>query len=148
MASGALCPHGRAQRGVRLRDIVGGRWATPQEVMKDMALGAALWALWIGLMNPHILGGGTNTAQGLLPRGLLESLVWIPVALSAGFCEEVAFRGCLEKQFQAITGSAGWAVIMQAVVFGIGHLYEGVAPGRENHPVRPPVRVLVLGARA
>jgi membrane protease YdiL (CAAX protease family) len=116
------------KRGVRLRDLVGGRWATPKEVMKDMALGAGLWALWIGLMNPHILGGGTNAAQGLLPQGILESLAWIPVALSAGFCEELAFRGYLQKQFQAITGSAGSAVLIQAVVFGIGHLYEGVGP--------------------
>lgn len=116
------------KRGVRLRDLVGGRWATPKEVMKDMALGAGLWALWIGLMNPHILGGGTNAAQGLLPQGILESLAWIPVALSAGFCEELAFRGYLQKQFQAITGSAGWAVLIQAVVFGIGHIYEGVGP--------------------
>jgi membrane protease YdiL (CAAX protease family) len=116
------------KRGVRLRDLVGGRWATPKEVMKDVALGAGLWAVWIGLMNPHILGGGTNAAQGLLPQGTLESLVWIPVALSAGFCEELAFRGYLQKQFQAVTGSAGWAVLIQAIVFGIGHLYEGVGP--------------------
>jgi hypothetical protein len=61
------------KRGVRLRDLVGGRWATPKEVMKDIALGAGLWAVWIGLMNPHILGGGTNAAQGLLPQGILES---------------------------------------------------------------------------
>ena len=115
------------KRGVRLRDLVGGRWTTPQAVMKDVALGAGLWALWIGLMNPHLLGGGTNAARGLLPRGILESLVWIPVALSAGFCEELAFRGYLQKQFEAMTGSVGWAILFQAIVFGVGHLYEGVS---------------------
>lgn len=114
------------KRGMRLRDLVGGRWATPEEVMKDIARGAGLWAVWIGLMNAHLLGGGTNAAQGLLPQGILESLVWIPVALSAGFCEEVAFRGYLQNQFRAIVGSAGWAVLFQAIVFGVGHLYEGV----------------------
>jgi uncharacterized protein len=114
------------KRGLRLRDLVGGRWATPKDVMKDFALGAGLWALWIALMNPHILGSGTNAAQGLLPRGTFESVAWIPLALSAGFCEELAFRGYLQKQFQAITGSVGWAVFIQAIVFGVGHLYEGV----------------------
>jgi len=114
------------KRGVRLRDLVGGRWATPKEAMKDIALGAGLWAVWIGLMNPHILGGGTNAAQELLPQGILESLVWIPLALSAGFCEELAFRGYLQKQFQAIAGSSALAVLFQAIVFGVGHLYEGV----------------------
>jgi uncharacterized protein len=119
---------GVRKRGVRLRELIGGRWATPKDVMKDIALGAGLWALWIGLQNPHILGKGTNAAQGLLPQGILESLVWIPLALSAGFCEELAFRGYLQKQFQAITGSAGLAVLFQAIVFGVGHLYEGVGP--------------------
>lgn len=114
------------KRGVRLRDLVGGRWATPKDVMKDVALGAGLWAVWVGLMNAHVLGGGTNAAQGVLPQGILESLAWLPLALSAGFCEELAFRGYLQKQFQAITGSAGWAILIQALVFGIGHLYEGV----------------------
>jgi membrane protease YdiL (CAAX protease family) len=113
------------KRGVRLRDLVGGRWATPVDVLKDFALGAALWALWIGLQNSHLLGGGTNAARGLLPQGLLESLAWIPVALSAGFCEELAFRGYLQKQFQAIVGSSALAVLFQAIVFGVGHLYEG-----------------------
>jgi len=116
------------KRGVRVRDLIGGRWATPKAVMVDIALGAGLWALWIGLMSSHVLGGGTNAAQGLLPQGILQSMTWIPVALSAGFCEELAFRGYLQKQFQAITGSAGWAVLIQAIIFGIGHLYEGVGP--------------------
>jgi len=116
------------KRGVRLRDLVGGRWATPRAVIKDIALGAGLWTIWMGLMNAHVLGSGTNAAQGLLPQGILESLAWIPLALSAGFCEELAFRGYLQTQFLAITGSAAWAVPIQAIVFGIGHLYEGVGP--------------------
>jgi len=119
---------GLHRRGVRLRDLIGGRWATPKDVMRDFALGAGLWAFWIGLMNPHILGGGTNAAQALLPHGTFESVAWIPVALSAGFCEQLAFRGYLQQQFQAITGSAGLAVLIQAIVFGVGHLYEGGGP--------------------
>jgi len=114
------------KRGMRLRDLVDGRWATSRDVIKDITLGAGLWAVWLALMNAHLLGGGTNAAQGLLPRGILERLVWVPVALSAGFCEEVAFRGYLQKQFHAITGGAGWAILFQAIVFGVGHLYEGV----------------------
>ena len=117
---------GVQKRGVRLRDLVGGRWATAKDVVKDIALGAGLWAVWITLMNRHVLGEGTNAAQGLLPQGILESVAWLPVALSAGFCEELAFRGYLQKQFHALTGSAVWAVLIQAIVFGIGHLYEGV----------------------
>ena len=113
------------KRGVRLRDLVGGRWATPKEVMKDIALGAALWAVWMGLMNAHVLGGGTNAAQALLPQGILESLAWFPLALSAGFCEELAFRGYLQKQFQALTGNLTVAVLLQSVVFGVAHGYQG-----------------------
>jgi membrane protease YdiL (CAAX protease family) len=119
---------GVQKRGVRLRDLVGGRWATPREVMTDIALAAGLWALWMGLQKSPFFSGGTNAAQGLLPQGIFESLVWIPLALSAGFCEELVFRGYLQKQFQAVTGSAGLAVLFQAIVFGVGHLYEGVAP--------------------
>lgn len=117
---------GVQKRGVSLRDLVGGRWATATDVIKDIALGAAFWALWILLQNSYLLGGGTNAAQGLLPQGILESLAWIPLALSAGFCEELAFRGYLQKQFQAIAGSSAVAVLFQAIVFGVGHLYEGV----------------------
>jgi hypothetical protein len=51
---------------VPLRDLVGGRWTTPRAVMKDIALGGGLWALWMGLTNAYVLGGGTNAAQGLL----------------------------------------------------------------------------------
>ena len=128
------------KRGMRLRDLVGGRWATPRELMKDIALGAGLWAVWIGLMNAHVLGGGTNAAQGLLPRGILESLMWIPVALSAGFCEEVAFRGYLQKQFQAITGNCWIGGPFSGDYIRYWPPIRRRGSSSKNHDVRRPVR--------
>jgi uncharacterized protein len=116
---------GVRKRNVRLRELVGGRWSTPGEILRDIALAAVLWGLWIGVQRLNVFGSSPNTAQGLLPKGIIESLVWLPVALSAGFCEELAFRGYLQRQFQAIVGSATLAVLLQAVIFGVGHLYEG-----------------------
>jgi membrane protease YdiL (CAAX protease family) len=46
--------------------------------------------------------------------------------LTAGFCEEVAFRGYFQKQFEAMTGSAAAGVILQGVLFGVSHGYQGV----------------------
>lgn len=54
-----------------------------------------------------------------------------------------SIRSYLQKQFQAITGSLGWAVLIQATVFRIGHLYEGRS-GRQNFSVRRPVGLLAL----
>jgi uncharacterized protein len=116
---------GIRKRGVSLRDLISGRWATSIDILRDLALGGILWAVWIGIERLSLFGHAPNTAEGLLPKGILESLVWIPVALSAGFCEELAFRGYLQKQVQTIAGSALVAVFLQGFLFGIGHLYEG-----------------------
>jgi len=48
------------------------------------------------------------------------------LSVTAGFCEEVAFRGYLQRQFLALTGMAPLAVVGQAIVFGSVHLYQGV----------------------
>jgi hypothetical protein len=123
---GALCPHGRTEaRSAFARS----RWRTMGHAKRSHdrycprrgSVGSV-----DGLAEIPFFSGGTNPAQGLLPQGIFESLVWIPLALSAGFCEELVFRGYLQKQ--KVTGSAGLAVLFQAIVFGVGHLYEGVAP--------------------
>jgi membrane protease YdiL (CAAX protease family) len=61
----------------------------------------------------------------LLPKRALEAAVWILVALSAGFCEELVFRGYFQRQFHAFTGSLPAAIALQAFVFGFAHFYEG-----------------------
>jgi membrane protease YdiL (CAAX protease family) len=56
---------------------------------------------------------------------MLEGSLAIVVAISAGVCEEIVFRGYLQRQFRALTGSAPIAVLLQAVVFGVPHVYQG-----------------------
>lgn len=61
----------------------------------------------------------------LLPKSLSEIVMWILLCLTAGFCEEVVFRGYLQKQFHAFTGSVTAAILLQGIVFGITHGYQG-----------------------
>jgi len=44
----------------------------------------------------------------------------------SGICEEPRFSRLSQKQFQAIAGSTALAILFQAIVFGVGHLYEGI----------------------
>jgi membrane protease YdiL (CAAX protease family) len=61
----------------------------------------------------------------LLPKSLVEILVWIATSITAGICEEMAFRGYLQKQFHALTGGMAMAVLAQGLVFGLFHAYQG-----------------------
>ena len=45
--------------------------------------------------------------------------------MTAGFCEEIIFRGYLQRQFAAVTRSMLGGVVLSAIVFGASHGYEG-----------------------
>jgi membrane protease YdiL (CAAX protease family) len=110
------------RRRAHLADLIGGRWQRPADVLFDVALAAGLWALWLAIQS---VLPGSHGAASLLPQHAVEKAVWVLVALSAGFCEELVFRGYLQRQFHAFTGSLAAAIALQAFVFGIGHFYEG-----------------------
>jgi len=57
----------------------------------------------------------------------MELIIFSLVALSAGFCEELVFRGYLMRQLSAMTKSRTAGLLLQSVVFGLGHGYQGVA---------------------
>jgi membrane protease YdiL (CAAX protease family) len=50
-------------------------------------------------------------------------VVWLGLAATAGFCEELVFRGYLTRQFSAWTGSCVFGVVLQGVAFGLAHGY-------------------------
>ena len=113
-------------RGLSLQSLVGGRWPTVGSFLIDLELGCA-WALMgvvvIGVI-AHLLGGNTGkTVEAMLPKSVLQMLVWVAVSATAGFCEEFIFRGYLMRQFGAWSGSAVVAVIAQGLAFGLAHGY-------------------------
>jgi membrane protease YdiL (CAAX protease family) len=113
-----------------LRVLIGGRWSSVEDVIRDVGVAIVFW-VFVGaalLIAGRILGentAGLRSMKPLLPQGPLEMAVWAILCATAGFCEEFVFRGYFQRQFLAITGEINAAIILQAVVFGLGHMYEG-----------------------
>jgi uncharacterized protein len=117
-----------SKNGTRLAEIVGERWNGLRGIILDVAVAAPFWVVWelTAQLVHRLLGpSSAKTVDVLLPRTPLEILVWIGVSVTAGFCEEAVFRGYLQKQLLALTGSAAIAVSVQAILFGIAHGYQG-----------------------
>jgi membrane protease YdiL (CAAX protease family) len=60
----------------------------------------------------------------LLPRTGRERVAFFGLALSAGVCEELVFRGFLITVLSAATGSLTMALLLSALAFGITHAYQ------------------------
>lgn len=58
----------------------------------------------------------------MLPHAPGERLLWVAVALSAGILEEIVYRGYLMRQFGVWTGHLSLALLLQAAIYGCGHL--------------------------
>lgn len=65
----------------------------------------------------------------LLPRGSVQRNWYTAVALTAGVTEEVFYRAlALLFLLQVLPGDATWpAIAVAAVMFGLGHAYQGLA---------------------
>jgi membrane protease YdiL (CAAX protease family) len=123
-----FCWVGVHRHGGKLWDLAGGRWTNWRDVVSDLAVMLPFWAAWEGAAyGVHLLlgSGSAKSVDSLLPKSLAEVLVWIATCATAGICEEMAFRGYLQRQFHALTGNVAWAILLQALVFGIAHGYQG-----------------------
>jgi membrane protease YdiL (CAAX protease family) len=121
---------GLRRTGTKLSELIGGRWASAKDVLTDCGLAVGIWATWrlVETGWNHWIGVGTAASiQTYLPQRALEILLWIGVSISAGFCEELVFRGYFQKQFETFTRGRWGALVLQAVLFGIAHGYQGVA---------------------
>jgi membrane protease YdiL (CAAX protease family) len=66
----------------------------------------------------------------LIPTTAFGRVIWVAVSFTAGFCEEIAFRGYLMTRLRILGRFNSWLVptIISAVAFGICHAYQGI-PG-------------------
>jgi uncharacterized protein len=122
------CWIGVHRRGGNLETFSGGRWTSWKGIAVDLVIALPFWLLLRGtaycvywLLGPN----DAKTVDSLLPLSLLEVMLWIAFSINAGICEEMAFRGYAQRQFQALTGSTVVAVLIQGVVFGLFHFYQG-----------------------
>lgn len=69
----------------------------------------------------------TESIQFMLPITMKERLLFVFVAFTAGFCEEVIFRGVMLYVFEhlPIYFSPIMMIIIAGVLFGIVHAYQG-----------------------
>jgi len=121
---------GLRRSGTKMRDLIGGRWSGPWDVARDVALALGGWLAWIGIQSGWDLWlrpSHARSVENLLPQGVVELGLWIALSISAGFCEELVFRGYLQRQFAALTRSNLIGLILQAALFGVSHGYQGVA---------------------
>jgi membrane protease YdiL (CAAX protease family) len=116
-------------RGLQLRDLVGGDWPNSKRIFADLlvAVGFLIFSNITLAAVGHILKVGKNPAiREIAPHGRAEVIVYLLLSLTAGICEEIVFRGYLQKQLTAVTRSAVAGLLIQGIIFGMGHGYQGV----------------------
>jgi membrane protease YdiL (CAAX protease family) len=117
-------------RGYRLLDVVGWRWRNFGDGAIDLVVAAGTVGLlrFSGPVLYYFLGRWGSNTGFLLPKTFSESTAWIVVSIAAGFCEEFVYRGYLQRQFWSLTRSLPLALVLQAIIFACGHIYQGWKP--------------------
>lgn len=122
-------------RQTRIRDLIGGRWNTPEDFLLDVAVAFGFWfvsygilialSFAFGLAKTSQIEEAKKLAQVLAPHSAGALMVFITLSITAGFVEELIFRGYLQRQIGALTGNIYAGLIVSALIFGAGHGYEG-----------------------
>ena len=112
--------------------VLGPRWNSPRRIVVDLLIAVAFWfasgfLLVILSRVLHINGVGANV-RFMFPRTIVESAAWIGLCVTAGICEEAVFRGYLQPQLGSLAGNGAFGIVLSALIFGAGHLYQGLRP--------------------
>ena len=114
------------RRGLSIGTLVSGRWQTMGAFFRDLGLAVGFLVVAIPLVGvlAYLVGGNADsTLANITPKTVFELLVWLGLAATGGFCEELVFRGYLTRQFSAWTGSRLFGVVLQGLAFGLAHGY-------------------------
>src|SRR5690242_7218964 len=126
-------------RGVRMRDLIGGRWETVEAFLLDVGIAFGFWIVALlllfglrvalGTIDLHNLQKSTEDAARILgpiaPHTYREAGLFVLLSVSAGLFEEIIFRGYLQRQFSALGRHAVVGIVVSAAIFGLGHGYQG-----------------------
>ncbi|HVT29314.1 MAG TPA: type II CAAX endopeptidase family protein, partial [Lacipirellulaceae bacterium] len=114
-----------------MANLISGQWASIGSVVKDLFIGLAFWFLCLIVISVVTKAFGlhlqpSSDVRAMLPRTGTEIVLWMVLSVSAGFSEEVVYRGYLQRQFLALGKNLPLAIVGQAIVFGLIHSYQGL----------------------
>ena len=126
-------------RKVPVRQLLGETHPGARAWIEDFAVALGYWI--VALMVLGVLGtlltklSGSHidpqkigdVTQKLAPVTGIEMILFLLLSVSAGFCEELVFRGYLQQQFARMSHRVWVGIALSAVVFGCAHGYEGIA---------------------
>lgn len=121
----------RRFRKVTFSQLVGGRWNQASKVFLDLgiALGVLVFLLLLGAQMQQFLSRFESSAaplRSMVPQNMLEASAFLAAALTAGFVEEFVFRGYLQRQLTAWSGSVVLGSALQILLFVQGHYFQGL----------------------
>ena len=98
-------------------------------VMALLLLAPAIMALWSEKIRRQAAQAARKLSF-LLPSTGAERSWWWPLCITAGICEELVYRGFLLRYLHIAPFhlSLIGALAVASIIFGIGHLYQGVKP--------------------
>jgi membrane protease YdiL (CAAX protease family) len=126
-------------RGVRMRDLIGGKWKTVEAFLLDVCIAFGFWLvallllfglrIALGTIDLHNMQKSVDDTVRILgpiaPHTYLEAGLFVLLSVCAGLFEEIIFRGYLQRQFAALGRNAVVGIVVSAAIFGLGHGYQG-----------------------
>jgi len=99
--------------------------ATALAVVIFVAVLVAINKLQKRKITPEQYAKQLDSIRKLIPTAPIERLVAIPLAFTAGFCEEFLYRGYLLNLAASATKSLWLGLLISSILFGFAHLYQG-----------------------
>ena len=112
----ALVLVGVRLHGSSLASVLGERWRSMVEVLRDAGIGVVFFfaSTILGSALGGHGGGQDRSVLFLLPQTGMEAGMWIVVSLTAGVCEEAVYRGYLQRQFMVLTKNVPIGIVLSA----------------------------------
>jgi uncharacterized protein len=106
-----------------IKETLRWRWPGGRLATLSILLGIAIipFAIWSGNFFVHLLGYTPDIHPGFFPRTVSQAfLLFIAIAIVAPVCEEILFRGVIQRPYESI--SPGAAILAVGFLFVVFHL--------------------------
>jgi len=127
---GALSDRGPSAVGIPTSDLFPFDRAETASILVAGVVAVFVGTILVWAVSPPVRMRMARTVRGaalLLPRSAAERLGFVGVAITAGSCEEILYRGFGFQYVRWLLphSDVGTAIVVTSVAFGVAHAYQG-----------------------